>query len=534
MSNINKDVIWELDNHYRPSEDAFKFIAFLRASGNEKNDSPEVHYRIADALFSSDKKDRKLLLECARGLAKSTIVEYAVIYAASLGEWPGFGEVPFFTFLGASQEGNVKQFFKNVASKVSRSDFLSQYITVEKSNDDLLVLRNLEGFKTTILGKGMSTNFRGLRDDDGNRPTVVIADDILDNKVATSDKIRETIKTNWYNSVLPALDPTGYKIIYIGTPISDKDLISEIKASETFRVERYPMCEKFPCNREDFKSIWTDRFTYEYTDDIFKMFKGGGTTQGFYQEYLLELTDLSTLLVNEEDINWFDPKIVEKYKSNYNFYIVTDFATSAKKSADFSTIGVFAINNKGDWMLVDGQAKRQNMPDNLDDLFRYVKKWKPYSVGVETSGQQNSYLDFLKERMFEKNIWFNLAKMKGKKEEGMRPSKDKVYRFVTGVQPLFKLGKIWFPRIKDIGFSTPYLKNLVVELENELSKFTLAGGVEALAHDDALDLLNQLSEMEIIAPNVEYEYDEGFVDDSGNIWFPEDDNDTGSGSSIVF
>ena len=84
-----------VSNGYIPSEQALKFVAFVRASGNETNVSPEVHYKIADGLFSSDKKDWKLLIECTRGLGKSTTVEYAVIYAAAMGEWPGFGKVPF-------------------------------------------------------------------------------------------------------------------------------------------------------------------------------------------------------------------------------------------------------------------------------------------------------------------------------------------------------------------------------------------------------------------------------------------------------
>jgi hypothetical protein len=89
------------ENKYTPSLDALKFIGFIRASGNESNDSPEVHYKIADALFSPNRRDWKVLIECTRGLGKSTTVEYAVIYAAAMGEWPGFGKVPFVVCLGA-------------------------------------------------------------------------------------------------------------------------------------------------------------------------------------------------------------------------------------------------------------------------------------------------------------------------------------------------------------------------------------------------------------------------------------------------
>lgn len=525
-----------VSNGYIPSEQALKFVAFVRASGNETNVSPEVHYRIADGLFSSDKRDWKLLIECTRGLGKSTTVEYAVIYAAAMGEWPGFGKVPFVVFLGASQEGNVKQFFRNVANKIERSNFISSVLKVKRVTDTEIELVNADGVEMMIVGRGMSTNFRGLRSKSGDRPTVVIADDILSNEVATSDAIRDTIDTNWYNSVLPALDPTKHKIIYIGTPISDKDLLSKLKNSGSYRVERYPLCDSFPCSEADYISIWPDRFTYEYTLDMYKQYEAAGKTQGFFQEYMLEITDLSTLLVEEDDIKWYDPALVVKNKSAYNFYISTDFATSTKKSADFSSIAVWAISYNNDWLLVDGQCKRQSMQDNIEDLFMYVKKWKPISVGIESSGQQGGFLSIVEEMKLQRNVWFQFAKKPGSKEPGIRPVKDKVHRFVTGVQPKFKQGKVWLPKPELCKNSNYRLFEAVEELVAELSRFTMAGGVSALKHDDMLDTLNQLSEMEIFPPSDDSVMEHSVATEDGLVWTGvwDDDNelDEYSGSTV--
>lgn len=523
-------------NKYIPSEAALRFIAFIRASGNESNTSPEVHYKIADALFSPEKRDRKLLIECTRGLGKSTTVEYAVIYAAALGEWPGFGKVPFVVFLGASQEGNVKQFFRNIANKIDRSTFISSVLSVKRVTDNEIELVNADGVEMMVVGRGMSTNFRGLRSKSGDRPTMVIADDILNNEVATSDTIRNTIDTNWYNSVLPALDPVKHKIIYIGTPISEKDILSQLKKSGTYRVERYPLCTSFPCKEEDYDSIWPDRFTYDYTNDMFKQYEAAGKTQGFYQEYLLEIVDLSTLLVEEDDIRWFDPLMVLKNKSGYNYYISTDFATSMKKSADFSTIAVWAISSNNDWLLVDGQCKRQSMQDNIEDLFGFVKKWKPISVGIESSGQQGGFLSIIEEMKMQRNIWFQFAKKPGSKEPGIRPVKDKVQRFITGVQPKFKQGKIWLPSPELIKGNNYRLFEAVEELINELSRFTMAGGVAALKHDDMLDTLNQLSEMELYAPSEDLQMERS-VEQGGLIWtgiWDEDIDNEDVGGSTIF
>jgi hypothetical protein len=526
-----------MDNLYVPSDEALKFIAFIRATGNEEFSSPEIHYKMADKLFSPEKEDKNVLEECCRGVGKSTIAEYAVIYAAALGEWPGFGKCPFVIFLGASAEGNVKQFFKNVASKISNSTFLSSVVSVKRQTDKEIELVNSDGVEMFVAGKGMNVNWRGARSPSGHRPSILLADDILHNDSATSETIRKTIETNWFASALPALAPK-HKIIYIGTPISEDDLLHKLKNSGAYSVIRFPICSKFPVPEEEYDSIWPDRFSYTYTLDMYNQFKSAGTAQLFYQEYMLEVTDLSTLLVDEEDINWFDPEQVAKKKGAYNFYISTDFATSTKKSADFSTIGVWAISSNGDWLLVDGQCVRQTMQENIDDLFKYVHKWKPLSVGIESSGQQGGFLSIMQDMMLQRNIWFQFAKKPGSKEPGIRPVKDKVHRFVTGVQPKFKQGKVWLPKPELVEVKNRGLFTLVEELTHELGKFTLAGGVAALHHDDALDLLNQLSEMELYEPSEDVMVESTVIGEDGemwtSVWDDEDDKEVYNGGSTVF
>lgn len=525
-----------MEDLYVPSEEALKFIAFIRASGNEEFSSPEIHYRIADKLFSPLKQDKNILIECCRGVAKSTLAEYAIIYVAALGYWPGFGLCPFAIFLGANAEGNVKQFFKNVASKIANSDMLSTVVEVRRQTDKEIELVNKAGVEMFVAGKGMNVNWRGARSPKGDRPSLLLADDVLHNDSATSEAIRNTIDTNWYASALPALAPK-HKIVYIGTPMSEDDLLHKLKRSGSYSVVQFPLCKEFPVPESEFESIWPDRFDYDYVKDMYQQFESSGKAQLFYQEYLLQITDLTTLLVEEEDINWFDPSVVLKNRHNYNFYITTDFATSTKKAADFSTIGVFAVSSNNDWLLVDGQCLRQTMQDNIEDLFGYVKKWSPVAVGIETSGQQGGFISILQEMMLKRNCWFNIAKKQGSKDLGIRPTKDKVHRFVTGVQPKFKQGKVWLPKPELAVKVSSRIVALVEELHNELKRFTLAGGVGALAHDDAIDLLNQLSEMDIYAPSSADSLTVSAVDGEGLIWesvWDDEVDDFSQGRSTIF
>ena len=522
-------------DEYLPSTEALEFIAFIRACSVEDNANAIIHYKLADKYFS---KDKQVLIEAFRGSAKSTLMEWFIIYIGVKGTLPNFGKVSFIGFIGDSMENGVKNAFRNIAGKIDQSELLRQLLTIKRKTDSEMELVNADGVELNLKGYGAGTNIRGVRYK-GARPDIIILDDITTNEAITSETIQNTINNNFYKSVIPALHPTRFKIFFIGTPISEKDIIHQLSGNSEWTVHRFPICEKFPCTEEEFVGNWVDRFPYEAVKNKYDMYKSSGKSQDFAQEYMLELLDLSDLLVEEDDIRWFDPALVLKNRGSYNFYISTDFATSTKKSADYSTIGIWAVSNNNDWLLVDGQAKRQTMQENIEDLFRYVAKWKPLSVGIESSGQQGGFISILEEMMIQRNVWFQFAKKPGSKEPGIRPNKDKVHRFVTGVQPKFKQNKVWFPKRESIGKSNPRLIELLDEMEHELGKFTMAGGVKSLKHDDAIDLLNQLSEMEIYVPSVDAGIDEkSAMSEDGlvwtGIWEDDMDEDQGVGGSTVF
>jgi len=515
---------------YKPLAESLKFINFIRACGVEDNANAEIHYRLADKFFG---KDKQVLIEAFRGSAKSTMMEWFIIYAAVLGKVPNFGKVDFIAFVGDSAENGCKNFTRNIIGKVSKSDFLTPLLKIKRGTDSEIELVNAEGVELDIKTYGMRTNIRGVRYK-SKRPDIVVMDDVTTNEAITSDTIQKTINDNFYKAIVPALHPTRYRLFVIGTPISQKDILYQLANNPSWVVHKFPVCKKFPCKKEEFAGNWLDRFPYEAVEDKHNMYKASGKLKDFAQEYMLELFDESERLVDEEDIRWFDPFTVRKNKHAFTFYITTDFATSTKKSADFSTIGVWAINSNSDWMLVDGQCKRQTMQENMDDLFKYVQMWKPMSVGIETTGQQGGFISILEEMMMKYKTWFAFAKKRGSKEPGIRPTSDKVQRFVTGVEPKFKQGKIWLPKPELVEKSNHKLWELMEELMEELGKLTLSGGIKILKHDDCIDLLNQLSEIDIIVPSEELLEEENLTHANKGIWgdMLEEKEDVGANSMV--
>ena len=90
---------------YIPSDEAMKFIAFIRACNIEDNANAEIHYKLADKFFG---KSKQIVIESFRGSAKSTIMLWFLIYAAVNGRVHNFGEVEFIAFVGDSAEMELK------------------------------------------------------------------------------------------------------------------------------------------------------------------------------------------------------------------------------------------------------------------------------------------------------------------------------------------------------------------------------------------------------------------------------------------
>jgi phage terminase large subunit-like protein len=253
------------------------------------------------------------------------------------------------------------------------------------------------------------------------------------------------------------------------------------------------VCNQFPCAEEDFVGAWPDRFTYSFVKKKYDTALKVGKVDTFNQELMLRIMSEEDRLIQDGEIGWYKHNNVLDFKSSFNFYITTDFATSEKQAADFSVISVWAYNYNGDWYWVDGICKRQDMSANLTDLFSLVSKWRPLGVGVEVSGQQSGFIPWIQDQMMQKNIYFNLTSEGNSNKPGVRPNTNKMVRFNT-VIPLFKLHKIFFPVEMKMG-------SIMMEMVNEISLASSSGFRSK--KDDFIDTISMLSVMKPIAPTAQ-------------------------------
>lgn len=497
---------------YVPSNFALEFVTFIKlvnGAEGEENTTPLLHYYMLDTITNGG---RRIVNLCFRGSAKTTVMgEYLFLYIATYGEIPGFGNIDLALYVSDSIENGVKNMRKNLEHRWENSEFLRRYIPTARFTDIRYEFKNAEGKTFIVKGYGAKTGVRGAKEL-GKRPQLAVLDDLVSDEDARSETIIAAIEATVYKAVNYALHPTRNLIIWSGTPFNAKDPLYKAVESGAWAVNVFPVCEAFPCEPKDFMGAWPDRFTYYYVKEQYDAAVQLGMVDTFNQELMLRIMSDEDRLIHDHDIRWYKIDTVLRNKNRFNFYITTDFATSEKEKSDFSVISVWALTNNGDWLWVDGIVKRQNMGANIKDLFRLAQMYKPQSVGIEVSGQQGGFIQWIQNEMLDKNIYFNLASEGNEFKPGIRPLTNKLARFNV-VVPFFKAGKIMFPIEK---------KNSK-ELEEAYNELSLAtpGGFKS-KHDDFIDTISMLAVMQAWRPSAESNMEQ--EDDSG-LWGIDDHDD---------
>ena len=427
-----------------------------------------------------------------RGSAKTTLIEYLFLYIGTYGKMPKFGKVTIAIYVSDSVENGVKNMRQNLEFRWENSDFLKKYIPRVRFTDIRYEFENTEGNIFVVKAYGAKTGVRGVKER-GVRPNLAILDDLISDEDARSEVIIKSVEDTVYKAVTYALHPKNRKIVWNGTPFNSKDPLHKAIESGAWRSNVYPVCEKYPCEREEFRGAWEDRFDYDYVKDQYESKLMTGNIGAFNQEMMLRIMSDDDRLVSDNDIVWYNRDLVLKNRGNFNFFITTDFATEDKQSNDFNVIFVWAYSNNNDLLLIDLIVKRQLIDKTFNNLFDMVSIHKPAEVGLERNGQQGGFITLLQQEMLRRNIFFNIACDRKNNEMGLRRVTNKVQYFNQMV-PLFKMKKIWFPvELK--------LDPQMIEVMEEIR---LASPSDFKSKkDDCLDAISMLSLMRLYGPSVE-------------------------------
>ena len=251
---------------------------------------------------------------------------------------------------------------------------------------------------------------------------------------------------------------------------------------------------------------------------------------------MLRISSEEDRLVKDDQIQWYSRSQLEKNLGGYNIYITTDLTASNNLKGDYSTIFAWAVNNQGDWFMLDCVVRKMTIDEQYKPIFEMNRRWgakygRNVTVGIEIDGQQQLNLHSLKKQMIEYNSFFTFARqigsVAGKEGISRRQATGAKHEQFMRVHPLFQQHKLYLPE---------ELKNTpdMTELLNELKYVTYEG--IGSKHDDALDGISMIASMDVILPSA----DMGFT--TTEEWVPnryydfddDDGNDLDGKCSTVF
>lgn len=478
----------KLRREYEPTEFGFRFIQFIamvNGSEPEVNRLPTFHYCLADD-FGSNIAD--IMNLCFRGSAKTTMLEYLVLYIAVFEGLPHIPKISFGLFLGYAIDGAVKEFGSNMRKRWEGSPFLQKYIPTVKITKDRWNFTNSNGHALRINAYGVKTGIRGARFGKA-RPNLLMIDDILKDGDSKSDLTSEAVEEVVGKALSWAKDPMGTKTIWNGTPFDAKDIMYKRIEAGTWKVNVFPSANKFPCTRETFVGAWEDRFTYDFLQGEYSKASREKRVGDFMQEAQLRIITEADRLVDMKTLARYSRADLLANRSEYRFYITTDFATKESESSDYSTINVWA-HHKGAWHWVEGYCEKALMDANIDKLFEFAGVYRPIEVGIEITGQQGGFLAWINKEMQSRKIHFNLAGGKSNtgmvalNKQGIHPLKDKLQRFLINALPFLRAGLIRFPE--------DYADAALDEMLAELGMATARGFKSR--YKDQIDNISMLAE----------------------------------------
>ena len=472
------------DNNYVASKETIKFFTWMNMFFEEDNNPAEAHFQLIDHVMRNYQLKG---IEASRGLSKTTLTDvYLTIYFAYLGRKPGLGRIHY-GLIVSDTLSQVQAIMEHMLLLVEDNDKLRPHLKITKSrkgDDPIIQLENANGDITFIRGRGAGQKVRGVKSPDGKRPNYILIDDLENDENVESKDAREKLKQWFFNALIPSVDPNGFEITIIGTPLHEDSVLNNLAESKNWKFIMLPAAEEFPVPKgKKLQSAWSDRFTGEFLNNMLQSYTDVGRRNSFFQEYMLETVSKENRLFDLDNINyWSEEEFGDKVKG-LNFYISVDLAISEEHYADYTAISVVGVNRNNHWFVLHMDYGRYSPDLTIQKIISLARMYKDSTLVIEKGTLYLGIKKMLNNEMLNKNTFMNIKEV--------TRSRSKIATIKT-LEPRLNVGKLWLPKDS--------YKSQVNELLHQMSMCT-QDSIKA-KHDDLLDTLAQLGLVDLIGSDI--------------------------------
>jgi len=438
---------------YKPGKESREFFSWVNVNiPNEEFSTPKMHYIMIDELFTDDTNVQAMV---HREGAKSTVMtKFTPLYVASTGGLPNFGRVVNLCIFSATYAQAV-DLLKDLYAAWESSDVLQETLKLARNKkgrvvsekENHLCFDNEQGQRIHIQALGAGDSMRGTKKNDefgkSHRIELFIFDDILKELILDSLKERQKLKKWFYGPVHQARNSKHYKKIVVGTPMTDDDILMEMLRSETFKSVLFPVADKFPVAVEDIVSSWPELHTPEVIMADYLEAKEMGALDEFFREKMLEVVNEEMRVFKDDWIKHYYYADLKSENATMNFFTSLDIAVSSKKHGDITSIITIGVNKEGHRFIVACKRGQLTPGETITELFKQVRKFNPIDTRAEKAALQQVLDFFIQEESMRTKTYFNYNPL----EKNSTESKE--FR-IKSMQPLFKQGKMHFPKDIDI------------------------------------------------------------------------------------
>lgn len=404
---------------------------------------PEFHVEIYRYL--ADWSLKRLVIIAPTGFAKTSIVIFA--FPVYLGCFNICKRIILLSNTATFAERKLrdaKAVFEN--NERIQKDFNIGQGNIWTHNE----IRLSNGVEILSLGSGSQIT--------GERPDIIIGDDIQTEKEAKSEIERASLDYWWMASVMNRPAPDG-RIILIGSISSPLSFLNKFKTEQerkTWVVKEY--------GTKNCKSIWQEKWTDE---DLRKKKVELASLPGIYEAlYEADVSQIQKYAFRKEWLRYYD-----KLPEGLKIFTVIDPAIGERLTNDYTAIVTGGIDLYGNIFLIDVVKKRFNV-DTLEmfgALFTIYEVWRPIKVGFESVGFQKYVQLLFKQECNKRGKYPSVCEIKHdtKITKAMR---------ITSLAPIAQGGQL---------FIKPEMYDFISEWE----------AYPEVEHDDVLDACSMLKDL---------------------------------------